>query len=74
MSDISDHAAMVISHNRLTGGKHGSPCGRRYVLQTLSNRHEVLRGTKQVEMTIVDAGYSIRNARLVGNSSGAPNG
>jgi hypothetical protein len=27
------------------------------LLQTLSYRHEVLRGTKQVEITIVDAGY-----------------
>jgi hypothetical protein len=55
MSDISDYDAMVISHNRLIGGKRGSPSScTALCAATLSNRHEVLRNTKQVEITLVD--------------------
>jgi hypothetical protein len=73
MSDLSDYAAMVISHNRLIDGKRGSPSCTALCAATLSNRHEVLRCTKQVENTPADPVLS-RNARLVGNSSGAPDG
>jgi hypothetical protein len=54
MSDISDYAAMVISRNRLTGGKQGSPSCSALCAATLSNRHEVLRCTKQVEITLAE--------------------
>jgi hypothetical protein len=54
MSDLSDYAAMVISHNRLVGGKRGSPSCTALCAATLSNRHEVLRNTKQVEITVAD--------------------
>jgi hypothetical protein len=52
MSDFSDYAAMVISHNRLIGGKHGSPSCTALCAAALTNRHEVLRCTKQVEIML----------------------
>jgi hypothetical protein len=54
MSNPSDYAAMVISHNRLIGAKQGSPSCTALCAATLSNRHEVLRNTKQVEITLAD--------------------
>jgi hypothetical protein len=54
MSDLSDYAAMVISHNRRIGGKQGLPACTALCAATLSNRHEVLRCTKQVEITLAD--------------------
>jgi hypothetical protein len=57
MSDLSDYAAMVISHNRhnrLIGGKQGPPSCIALCAATLSERHEVLRCTKQVEITLAD--------------------
>jgi hypothetical protein len=54
MSDLSDYAAMVISHNRLIGGKQGSPSCTALCAATPSNRHDVLRCTKQVEITLAD--------------------
>jgi hypothetical protein len=52
MSDLSDYAAVVISHNRLIGGKQCSPSCTALCAATLS--HEVLRCTKQVEITLAD--------------------
>jgi hypothetical protein len=54
MSDLSDYAAMVISHNRLIGGKQGPQSCTALCAATLSKRHEVLRCTKQVEITLAD--------------------
>jgi hypothetical protein len=55
MSNLSDYAAMVISHNRLIGGgKQGSPSCTALCAAALTNRHEVLRCTKQVEITLAE--------------------
>jgi hypothetical protein len=54
MSELSDYAAMVISHNRLIDDKQRSPSCTALCAATLSNRHEVLRCTKQVEITLAD--------------------
>jgi hypothetical protein len=64
---------MVISHNRLMGGKQGSPSCTALCAATLSNRHDVLRCTKQDEITLTEPVFD-RNARLVGNSSDGLNG
>jgi hypothetical protein len=45
---------MVISHNRLIGGKQGSPSSAALCAATLSNRREVLGNTKQVKITLAD--------------------
>jgi hypothetical protein len=45
---------MVISHNRLIGGKQGSPSCTALCAATLSNRHKVPETTKQVEITLAD--------------------
>src|ERR1700751_2571410 len=62
---------MVISHNRLIGGKQGSPTCTGLCAASLSNPHESLRYTKQVQITLADPVFD-PNARLVGNSSVAP--
>jgi hypothetical protein len=49
-----NQAAMVISHNRFIGGKQRSPSCTALCAATLSNRHEVLRCTRQVKITIAD--------------------
>jgi tetrahydromethanopterin S-methyltransferase subunit F len=74
MSDISDHAAMVIRHNRLIGGLRGSAvlhgamcCNLSAIVMTFAETQNKLKSGSPIR-------YSIRNARLVGNSSGAPNG
>ena len=48
MSDISDYAAMVISHNLIIGGKQGSPSSTALCAATPSNRHEILRCTNKL--------------------------
>jgi hypothetical protein len=52
-SNLYDYVAMVISHNRLISAKQGSPSCTA-LAATLSNRHDVLRCAKQVEITLVD--------------------
>jgi hypothetical protein len=52
MGDPSDYAAMVTRHNRLIGGKQGPPSRTALCAATPSKRHEVLRCTKQVEITL----------------------
>jgi hypothetical protein len=63
MSDISDHAVVVINHNLHIGGKQGSPSCRAIFAATLSNRHEVLRGTNKLRSR-PPIGYSTRNGQI----------
>jgi hypothetical protein len=49
ISSLPDYTAMVISHNLFIGGRQGALCAA-----TLSNRHEVLRCTKKVEITLAE--------------------
>jgi hypothetical protein len=77
MSDLSDYASMVISHNRLIGGKQNSPSCTALCAATLSNRHEALRCTKQVEITLADPVFDPQrqiSRKFFWFSSGSPNG
>jgi hypothetical protein len=54
MSDLSDYAAMVISHDRLIGGKQGRRRAPRYVLQLSAIVTRFSECAKQIEITLAD--------------------